>query len=111
MRPMILPRLMAAIAAAVALAPTGGTAQQQGEVAVICTNPVSGWHWQIKIDYRKNTVDSYPANIDGTEISWLDPKDGGYNTIDRSSGELTTALGSSTGGWLRHNRCNVEQLR
>lgn len=79
--------------------------------SVTCTNPVSGVHWQIVIDYQKKTVDSFPAAITRSEISWFDPRDQGYNTIDRASGELVTAVGSSTGGWLRHNRCSLEQPR
>lgn len=84
---------------------------RQDPSSVTCTNPVSGVHWQIVIDYQKKTVDSFPAAITRSEISWFDPRDQGYNTIDRASGELVTAVGSSTGGWLRHNRCSLEQPR
>jgi len=77
--------------------------------AVTCSNPVSGAHWQIVIDFEKSTVDSYPADITLAQIAWFDPKDGGYYAIDRRSGDLVTALGSSTGGWLRHNHCSLGQ--
>ncbi len=88
----------------------GATAEAQ-VTAVMCSNPVSGAHWQIMIDYQKSTVDSYPADITVAAISWFDPKDGGYYSIDRRSGDLITALGSSTGGWLRHNHCSLGKPR
>jgi hypothetical protein len=91
--------------------PLPGSAAEAQATAVTCSNPVSGAHWQITIDYQKSTVDSYPADITGGQISWFDPKDGGYYSIDRESGELVTALGSSTGGWLRHNHCSLGKPR
>jgi hypothetical protein len=91
--------------------PASSAAAEAQATAVICSNPVSGAHWQITIDYQKSTVDSYPADITGAQISWFDPKDGGYYSIDRQSGDLITALGSSTGGWLRHNHCSLGKPR
>jgi hypothetical protein len=91
--------------------PVPGTAAEAQATAVTCSNPVSGAHWQIMIDYQKSTVDSYPADITVAQISWFDPKDGGYYSIDRQSGDLVTALGSSTGGWLRHNHCSLGKPR
>jgi len=84
---------------------------QEGEIAITCTNPVSGTSWQIMIDYRKATVDSYPAAITRGEISWFDPKDGGNYRLDRKSGELTASVASSTGGYFRHSRCSLEKSR
>lgn len=101
----------AAILAASMIFPAIAARAQEKAIPVVCSNPVSGVHWQIMIDYQKNTVDSLPAAISPDEISWFDPKDGGYYSIDRESGDLTTALGSSTGGWLRHNHCAVEKSR
>jgi hypothetical protein len=106
----ILAAAVVGVGALVAL-PGPGTAAQAQATAVTCSNPVSGAHWQIMIDYQKSTVDSYPAEITVAEISWFDPKDGGYYSIDRQSGDLITALGSSTGGWLRHNHCSLETPR
>jgi hypothetical protein len=105
--------LAAAIIGASALlaVPVRGATEEAQATAVTCSNPVSGAHWQITIDYQKSTVDSYPADITIYEISWFDPKDGGYYSIDRQSGDLVTALGSSTGGWLRHNHCSLEKPR
>jgi hypothetical protein len=82
---------------------------QEGEIAITCTNPVNGASWQIMIDYRKATVDSYPAAITRGEISWFDPKDGGNYRLDRTSGDLTASVASSTGGYFRHSRCSLEK--
>jgi hypothetical protein len=89
--------------------PTINCEVQAGETAITCTNPVSGASWQIVIDYRTSTVDSYPAQITRGEISWFDPKDGGNYRLDRKSGELTASVASSTGGYFRHSRCNLEK--
>jgi hypothetical protein len=89
---------------------TNGDAQES-ETAITCTNPVSGTSWQIMIDYRKATVDSNPAEIKRTEISWFDPKDGGNYRLDRKSGDLTASVASSTGGYFRHGRCSLEKSR
>ena len=83
-----------------------GVAEAQG-VAVICTNPFSGASWQIAIDYDLKTVDSNPANIDETEISWRDAKDGWNYMLDRKSGALTVILASATGGNFLHDQCRL----
>ena len=84
---------------------------QEGETAITCTNSVSGSSWQIMIDYRKATVDSYPAAITHGEVSWFDPKDGGNYRLDRKSGDLTASVASSTGGYFRRSRCSLEKSR
>jgi hypothetical protein len=84
---------------------------QEGEIAIACVNPVSGASWNILIDYRKATVDSNPAAIKEAVISWVDRKDGGNYTLDRKSGDLTVTVASSTGGYFRRGRCNLEQSR
>jgi hypothetical protein len=84
---------------------------QEGETAIICTNPISGTFWQIAIDFRKATVDSNRAKITVDKISWFDPRDGGNYTLDRKTGDLTAIVASSTGGYFRHNRCNLEKSR
>ena len=82
---------------------------QEKENAVTCTNPLGGASWQITIDYRNSTVDSYPAEITRSAISWFDPKDGGNYTLDRKSGDLTAIVASSTGGYFRRARCSLEK--
>ena len=80
-----------------------------GAVAITCTNPVSGASWQITIDYGKATVDFQPARVSQAEISWFDPKDLSNNRLDRKTGNLTTSIASSTGGYFRPGRCNLEK--
>jgi hypothetical protein len=101
---------MAALAAGLAVPPINADAQQ-GESAITCTNPVSGTAWQIRIDYVKATVDANPARITQGAISWFDPKDSGHYSLDRASGDLTTSVASSTGGYFRHARCDLETPR
>ena len=101
---------LAALAAGLAFPPLNGHAQQ-GESAVTCTNPVSGTAWQIRIDYGKATVDANPARITQSAISWFDPKDSGNHSLDRKSGDLTTSIASSTGGYFRYARCNLAPTR
>jgi hypothetical protein len=96
---------IAALAAA-AIAASGRAAEAAG-LAVTCTNPFSGASWQIAIDYDLKTVDSNPASIDETEISWRDAKDGWRYTLDRKSGALTVILASATGGNFLHDQCQL----
>jgi hypothetical protein len=84
---------------------------QEGATAVTCTNPANGMSWQVLIDYGKSTVDSYPAEITPSGISWLDPKDGSNYNFDRKSGDLTASVASSTGGYFRHAHCTPEKSR
>ena len=98
--------VMAGLAVGVA---TCNSRAQEKENAVTCTNPVSGASWQITIDYRNSTVDSHPAEITRSAISWFDPKDGGNYTLDLRSGDLTAIVASSTGGYFRRARCSLEK--
>jgi hypothetical protein len=70
-----------------------------------CTNLASGVGWQIKINFQASTVDSNPARISSTTISWRDGADGGKYSLDRSTGDLTVVIASSTGGYFIHDRC------
>ena len=92
-------------AAGLALAGTAAPAEPGAAASLTCTNPASGSTWQIRIDYANSTVDSHPAQISKSEISWRDPKDGANYTLDRASGELTEIVASSTGGYFLHHRC------
>jgi hypothetical protein len=91
--------------------PTIHVYAQEGPAAVTCTNPANGMSWPVLIDYGKSTVDSYPAEITRSGISWYDPKDGSNYTFDRQSGHLTANVASSTGGYFRHARCTLEKSR
>jgi hypothetical protein len=92
--------------AAAAAIPDFSREARAGGVAVTCTNPFSGASWRIAIDYDRRTVDSNPARISDTEISWRDAKDGWNYTLNRKSGELTVILASATGGNFLHDRCS-----
>ncbi len=96
----------AAAIVALAAAVANGAAEAEG-VPVTCTNPFSGASWQIAIDYDLKTVDSNPARIDETEISWRDAKDGWRYTLDRKSGALTVILASATGGNFLFDQCRL----
>jgi hypothetical protein len=97
----------AALAVGLAIPAMSGEAQR-GETAITCTNPVSGASWQIRIDYDRSTVDSNPARISDTEISWRDATNGWNYRLDRKSGNLTVILASATGGNFLYDRCRLE---
>ena len=99
--------LIVPLAAALAVAVIDAGQAEQPALAVTCTNPFSGATWQIRIDYDRGTVDSYPARIGDAEISWHDAKDGGHYTLDRASGKLTVVVASSTGGYFLHDLCRL----
>jgi hypothetical protein len=82
---------------------------EESGASMTCTNLVSGVSWQISINFAESTVDSNPARISGTQISWHDGADGGNYTLDRKSGELTVIFASSTGGYFIHDRCTLEK--
>jgi hypothetical protein len=90
---------------ALALCSNGARA---ADSAITCTNPASGTHWQIRIDYQRSTVDSYPARITEDKISWHDASDGGNYTLDRKSGNLTVVVASSTGGYFLYDHCKLD---
>jgi len=95
-----------ALAACMLVLPTSGAAEQA--TILTCTNLVSGFSWQIRINFEQGTVDSNPARITSTQISWHDGTDGGNYTLDRKSGSLTVIFASSTGGYFLHDRCSPQ---
>ena len=101
-------QLLAGIAALTAGTAVCAVGADHGETAITCTNPISGTSWQIRVDYDRGTVDSYPARIGDSKISWHDATDGGNYTLDRKSGNLTVVVASSTGGYFLYDRCKLE---
>jgi hypothetical protein len=97
----------AATISALAIVFVGLSAAEAAESAVPCTNPASGATWQIKIDYAKSTVDSYPAKISDAKIAWHSDGDGGNYTLDRKTGKLTVVVPSSTGGYFLYDDCRL----
>jgi len=93
------------------LAPAVGGAAPQGVTMLVCTNPASHASWRIRIDFARGTVDSNPARISASKITWRDRTDGGNYTLDRASGDLTVVLASSTGGYFLHDHCAPERLQ
>jgi hypothetical protein len=74
-----------------------------------CTNPSSGTTWDVAIDHRRQTADSFPADISDTTITWHDASRGGYYEFDRASGELTVIYPSSMGGFFLKDNCRFVQ--
>ena len=103
--------LLAAIAAAIfgSVGARAGedVARAEPNSIVTCVNPASGASWQIVIDSQHGTVDSNPARIGKSMISWHDGKDGGNYTLDLDSGNLTVIVASSTGGYFLHDHCRL----
>ena len=100
---------LASLVAAIFWANEGDDVALAADNAVTCTNPASGTNWQIRIDYERSTVDSYPASITEGKISWHDASDGGNYTLDRKSGNLTVVVASSTGGYFLYDRCKLDK--
>ncbi|MDE2006533.1 MAG: hypothetical protein KGI51_08210 [Rhodospirillales bacterium] len=101
MRPLRLALLCGAMLAGLAPARAAETE------TIRCVNPYSGTRWTLRVDYRRGTVDSYPASIDRTTIAWHDLGVNGHYTLDRRSGALTVIFASSTGGYLLHDTCRA----
>jgi hypothetical protein len=95
--------------ALVAPASRAQSAPAHGRIAITCTNPYSGVNWRIEIDYDSSTVDSNPADITGTTISWQDDKSGRKYRLDRKSGTLTVTLASATGGNFLYDQCKLDR--
>jgi hypothetical protein len=73
-----------------------------------CTNPNSGTTWNVKVDYGRNTADSFPATITKSQIAWHDFSHGGYYYLDRASGALTFKNATGTGGYTLHDTCRAD---
>jgi hypothetical protein len=81
----------------------------RGEAAPLifrCKNTSSGATWDVKVDLDRSTVDSFPAQITKTNISWRDTKQRGSYDLDRATGALTQVNASSMGGTLWFHHCD-----
>ena len=84
-----------------------GWAAETGIQHLRCTNPASGSSWPITVDLGHGTVDSQPATITDSSISWPDPKQGTYD-LERATGKLQFRNASSTGGYYLSYNCHPE---
>jgi hypothetical protein len=98
----------AAFALLLALTAGAAPASAADAVGFRCTNPASGANRVIKVDYRRNLVNSFPAEISERWISRHDAAQGGYYDLDRKSGDLTVRYGSSTGGYFLYDKCHAD---
>lgn len=99
---------VAVVAAAGCLAAAAdGRAADTGSLHLRCTNDKSGAGWDIVVDLDKHRVDSQPATITDTQISWPDPKQGTYE-LERATGKLLFRNASSTGGYFLYYTCKPE---
>jgi hypothetical protein len=101
----LLPCLLAG--AGLNLASDARAETARGRLAITCTNPTIREPFEIVIDYDRGTVDSYPARVSETKISWYNPTNGRSYTLDRKSGALMGVFPSSTGGVIFHDRCKL----
>jgi hypothetical protein len=90
-----------------ALTTVAGWADETGVQHLRCTNPASGTSWQISVDLDQRTVDSQPAKITDSWISWPDPKQGSFD-LERATGKLQFRNASSTGGYYLFYNCHSE---
>jgi hypothetical protein len=103
-------RLAAAIFTLVsgsAIPTSSGHAAEVGLLHLRCTNAAGGANWPIVIDLDQHLVDSFPARITETWVSWRNPNGGVYE-LERSTGNLQLRAASSTGGYFLHYNCKPE---
>ncbi|MGH6823418.1 MAG: hypothetical protein ACREC4_08005 [Methylocella sp.] len=96
---------VATLAASIGAAGAQPGRQSKGDLQ--CTNPNSGTTWDVKVDYDRSTVDSFPAKITNSQVSWHDTLHGGYYYLDRASGALTFKNATGTGGYALHHTCRA----
>ena len=96
----------AAIAGAATVFAAG--AEAQGSMtAIACTNLASRASLMITIDLQKRTVNSSPARISDTQITWYEEKEHANYKLDRKTGALESVIPSSTGGYFLHYQCKL----
>jgi hypothetical protein len=90
-----------------AMTTVAGWAAEAGVQHLRCTNPASGANWQVTVDLDHHTVDSQPAKISESWISWPDAKQGSFD-LERATGKLQFRNASSTGGYYLIYSCRTE---
>lgn len=72
-----------------------------------CTNPANGANWLVLVDPEHRLVDSLPATISDTTITWRNTKGGTYR-FERATGTLQLSAPSTTGGYFLYYTCKPE---
>jgi hypothetical protein len=98
--------LMLALATS-AITISDASAAEAGLLRLRCTNPTGGANWSIVVDLDHSLVDSLPATITDTWISWSDGHRGIYE-LERATGKLQLRAASTTGGYFLHYVCQRE---
>ena len=98
-----------ALLVAESVLPVGRDPASAVTMTLRCTNPFSGTTWDVAIDHRGRTADSFPATITNETIKWHDVTRGGHYEFDRTSGALTVTYASSTGGFSLRDSCRFVQ--
>jgi hypothetical protein len=84
-----------------------GHAAETGLLHLRCTNPAGGANWSIVVDLDQRLVDSRPASITSSWISWHNAN-GGVFELERATGKLQLRAASSTGGYFLRYTCEPE---
>jgi hypothetical protein len=85
--------------------------QTPSKIAILhCRNTASGTIWSLAVDFEKNTVDSFPAQITPDKIVWHDTDENRYYSFTRASGILNIHYASSTGGFSGEEPCWINPL-
>ena len=75
------------------------------QMILTCTNPSSGTTWDLKVDFDRRMVNSFPASIDDRTITWEDAQRGDIYEFDRASGDMNMRGTSAMGGYFLSYRC------
>jgi hypothetical protein len=100
--PSVLPRALLAL-----LLSAAPISVRANETILTCTNPSSGTTWDLKVDFDRHRVDSFPAEITDQWITWQDAPRQGIFEFNRVSGDMTMRGPSSMGGYFLFYHCRA----
>jgi len=96
-----------ALLAATLVPASGSLAAETGTLRLKCVNPTGGATWTVVVDLDHSLVDSLPAKISESWISWRNAG-GGIYEFERATGKLQLRAASTTGGYFLHYTCQPE---